>query len=321
MKHIDTIVSDPETIEISDVKPVVSVVIPSYNSAQNIKSCLLSLRAQRTELPFEIILVDSSDDGTDIIVDKKFPEVRMFHYQKRHYVGSARNIGIEQAKGEVILFLDTDCIAPPTWIDQMYQALQTKQADGIGGSIENGTPLSISGSVGFYLEFFRFFPYDNKHYITPFLLGGNCGFRKEVFKTLRYYEVYDENRVGEDFYFTWRLSQKGKNLIFIPSISVKHLNKTGLLKVLRYQYKFGLGACSYRYYVSQRITRFLMKFPFLTFLLPVAIVPWIGSYVVRRLGILELIKFVSVIPLVYIGNYFWAVGFYRELLIKKSSAN
>jgi glycosyltransferase involved in cell wall biosynthesis len=319
MEQIDTIVSDREVTENNDSKPVVSIVIPSYNSSQHIKQCLQSLRAQRTELPFEIILVDSSDDGTNLIVEKEFPEVRMFHYQERHYVGPARNIGIEQVKGEIVLFLDTDCIAPINWIDQMYRTIHSKQVDGLGGSIENGTPLSITGSAGFYLEFFRFLPYDDRPYITLFLIGANCGFRKEVFKNARFCDYYDEKRIGEDFYFTWQLSQKGKKLIFIPSISVKHLNRKGLLKVLRYQYKLGLSACCYRYLVSPKIMRHFIKFPFLIFFLPVAIVPWIGSFVLRRLGIIELVKFMTMFPLLYVGNYIWAAGFFRELLIKKSN--
>jgi glycosyltransferase involved in cell wall biosynthesis len=233
MKHINKNESGGETTEISDAQPIVSVVIPSFNSSQTIRDCLKSLRAQKTELPFEIILVDSSDDGTELIIDQEFPEVRMFHYQERHYVGSARNIGIKQVKGEIVLFLDTDCIAPPNWVDQMYRTIHSKQVDGIGGSIENGTPSSITGTVGYYLEFFSFIPYDNLSYTTPFLIGANCGFRKEVFKNARFCDSYDEKKIGEDFYFTWQLSQQEKRLIFVPSISVKHLNRKGFLKVLR----------------------------------------------------------------------------------------
>jgi len=318
MKHVNTIVSSHGKTEISDAKPIVSVVIPSYNCARTIRHCLQSLRAQRTELPFEIILVDSSFDGTELIVEKEFPEVRLFHYQERRYVGPARNIGVKQVKGEIVLFLDTDCIAPLNWIDQMYRIIHSKQADGIGGSIENGTPLSITGSVGYYLEFFRFLPYDDTPYITSFLIGANCGFRKEVFENARFCDSYDERRIGEDFYFTWQLSQQGNNIIFVPSVSVKHLNRKGLLKVLGYQYKLGLSACCYRYYVSPKIMRHFIKFPCLTFLLPIVMVPWIGSFVLRRLGIIELVKFMTMFPLLYVGNFIWAAGFFRELLVKKS---
>jgi hypothetical protein len=66
---------------------------------------------------------------------------------------------------------------------------------------------------------------------------------------------------------------------------------------------------------------FLMKLPYLTFFLPAIIVPWIGSYVLRRLGIIEFLKFVIMLPLLYGGNYVWAIGFFRELLIKKSNTD
>lgn len=307
--------------ENADSKPVVSIVIPSYRSVQTIRKCLGSLRAQVTEIPFEVILVDSSDDGTDLIVKKEFPEIRLFHFQERHYIGPARNIGIEQTKGEVVLFLDTDCIAPPTWVDQMYRTIQSQQADGIGGSVKNGTPLSITGSVGYYLEFFRFLPHDDIPYIVPFLVGANCGFRKEVFNTIRPFDCYNEKRIGEDFYFTWQLSQLGKKLIYAPSVSVKHLNRRGLVKIMHYQYKLGLSACSYRCMVSPKIMRIFIKFPYMIFLLPVVIVPWIGSFVLRRRGMFEFLKFMIMFPLLYAGNYIWAAGFFRELLIKSSNLN
>jgi len=319
MKLMNTIVNRRKATKSNDLEPLVSVVIPSYRSSQTIRKCLQSLRSQRTDLSFEIILVDSSDDGTDLIVDKEFPEVRLFYYQERRYVGIARNIGVEQAKGNVVLFLDADCIAPPNWVDQMYRTIQSQRVDGIGGSIENGTPLSLSGSVGFYLEFYRFLSYEGMPHISPFLIGANCGFKKGVFKDVRYSDDYDEKSIGEDFYFTWKLSQQGKKIIFAPSISIKHLNRKGWLKVLRYQYKIGQSACNYRYLVSPKIMHYFMKFPFLTFLLPIVVVPWIGSYILRRIGIIEYLKFITMFPLFYVGNNIWAAGFYRELLVKKSN--
>ncbi len=295
-------------------KPVVSVVIPSYNSASTIRACLQAIRAQSTDLPFEVFLVDSSADGTDQIVANEFPEVRLFHFEKQLSAGLARNIGVEKAGGEIVLFLDTDCLAKPTWIGQMYKTIQGFGVDGVGGSVENGTPWSITGTVGFYLEFFRFLAYKGKSYPTLFLMTGNAGFRREVFESTQYHDM----SLGEDFLFSWRLTKQGKVLLFLPSISIRHINRTGLLHVLRYQYKLGLGACSYRYDVSPRIMRPLESLPILTFLIPIWTMVWIGYAVLRRCGILEFLKFVVLLPLLYIANGVWAVGFYRELRNQKS---
>ena len=298
----------------SHVNPVVSVVIPSYNSARWIRQCLRATRAQSTELPFEVIVVDSSDDGTEQIVVNEFPEVRLFHFQERRSVGTARNIGVEKARGEVVLFLDTDCVAKETWIGQMYTAIKSLGADGVGGSVENGTSWSITGSVGFYLEFFRFLAYNGRPYTTIFFIGGNSGFRREVFRSAQ----YDNMNVGDDFTFAWQLAKQKKKLLFLPSVSIRHMNKTGLLKVLRYQYELGMGAYAYRHNVSPSIIRPLESLAILTFLMPVGIMAWIGCIVLRRRGVLEFFKFLLLLPLLYVANNVWAIGFYRALRNRKS---
>ncbi len=293
--------------------PVVSIIIPSYNSAIYVRECLRALRSQSTKLSFEIILIDSSDDGADRIVADEFPEIRLFHFPQRCSVGSARNIGIEKARGEIVLFLDTDCVINPTWIEEMGSAIQRFGADGVCGSLENGTPWNWAGTTGFYLEFFRFLPFDGKPHPTPFLVGGNSGFRREIFRSIRYHDA----SAGDDFTLSWQLAKEGKRLLFLPSVSVRHLNKTGWRKVLHYQYKLGMAACSYRSQVDPNLVRHLEKFSILTFLMPLAVLPWIGFVVLRRRGVLEFLKFAVLLPLFYLANNFWALGFYQALKNRK----
>ena len=301
-------------------------MIPSYNSSEYIRKCLCSLRLQKCEISFEIILVDSSDDGTDKIVRKEFPEVKTIKCRGRTYVGSARNIGIENARGEIILFIDTDCIAPPDWVDRMYRAIKKSNADAVGGGLENGTPSSITGTVGYYLEFFRFFPdrhskYNDRLEKASFLVGANCGFKRTLFDKIKYYDGFDETKVGEDFYFCWQLLQKAKQISFAPGIFVRHQNRTGLARVMRYQHKFGIGACYYRYHVSKGVMKIFLKIPWISFLMPFAVIPWIGYYVLKRLGKIELIKYIIMLPLVFLGNFFWTYGFFRQINIIKKNQN
>ncbi len=179
----------------------------------------------------------------------------------------------------------------------------------------NGTPWNIGGSVGYYLEFFRFFAHDGKPHSTPYLVGGNCGFRREVFRTARYGDI----SVGDDFTFNWELMNQGRELLFVPSIAIEHLNKTGLSDVLRYQYKLGLGACSYRSDLSPRIMGVLRRLPILVVFMPLAVMAWIGGTVLRRRGFLEFVKFVLLSPFALVANCVWAAGFLRGLVTKKGS--
>jgi glycosyltransferase involved in cell wall biosynthesis len=299
------------------VRPLVSVVIPSYNSSKTIRKCLAGLAAQTTSIPFEVIVVDSSDDGTEEIVRSDFPEVELVHYKGRRSVGTARNCGFERAQGTIILFLDTDCVPNPAWVKEMVAGIDLLDADGVGGSVENGTPWSITGTTAFYLEFFRFLNYPGKPSTTPFLMGGTSGFRRSVLENSR----YPHRSVGDDFIFGWQQVDSGKKLIFLPSVSVTHINKTGIRTVFRYQYKLGKGACTYRYLCSPGIMRIFEALPSLVFFMPIAVMPWVGWTVLRRRGILETLKFGVLLPVLIAGNGTWSLGFYRELIRRKSLKN
>lgn len=295
-------------------KPVVSVIIPSYNSKTWIRKCLNAICSQVTQLPKEVIVVDSSDDGTDKIVANEFLEVRLFHFEKKLNAGLARNKGVEKAHGEFVFFLDTDCIVKPTWIDDLYKAIHDHKVDGVGGSVENGTPWSFLGSAGFYLEFFRFLPYKGKSYQTIFLMTGNAGFKREVFTNTKYPDL----SLSEDFLFNWQLKQQGRILLFLPFVSVTHMNRTGLKQVFNYQYKLGKSACFYRSQVSPGTMRVFKKLPILSYSIPFAIMIWIGYIVLRRRGILEFLKFVILFPLLFLANTVWAYGFHKQLKDKKT---
>ena len=64
-------------------KPLISIVIPSFNSEKYIAKCLNSLKNQITKIPYEIIVVDSSKDHTPSIIKEQFPFVRLIQLKKQ----------------------------------------------------------------------------------------------------------------------------------------------------------------------------------------------------------------------------------------------
>ncbi len=91
--------------------PLVTVVIPVYNSAKFLAAALDSVFAQ-TYRPIEVIVVDdgSTDNSAEIVRD--YPKVQYF-YQSNQGVSVARNVAIAAAKGEFIAFLDADDLWKP----------------------------------------------------------------------------------------------------------------------------------------------------------------------------------------------------------------
>ena len=98
---------------------MISVIIPSYNSEHTIEKCLDSLRNQSYRGEHEIILIDSSADTTPQIVSSKYPEIQLIHLEKKTDPGTARNIGIKEAKGDILALIDSDCIAAHDWLDNI----------------------------------------------------------------------------------------------------------------------------------------------------------------------------------------------------------
>lgn len=105
---------------------LVSVIIPVYNVEQYLRRCIDSVLAQEYD-NIEIILVDDgSTDNSPLICDeynKNYANVKAFH-KENGGLSSARNYGIENAKGEYITFLDSDDYIHPSFVDRLVQLLQ-----------------------------------------------------------------------------------------------------------------------------------------------------------------------------------------------------
>lgn len=96
--------------------PLISVVIPTYNYAGFLSKAVESVLGQ-TYKNFEIIIVDDgSTDNTRSLIKKEWP-VRYF-YQENKGVAAARNTGIEQSKGDYLVFLDADDWLQPDALEQ-----------------------------------------------------------------------------------------------------------------------------------------------------------------------------------------------------------
>ena len=97
----------------------VSIIILNYNGGNIVLECVESVY-QTKNIDFEIILVDNnSSDNSHFQCKKKFPEIKLF-CNKENMGLAARNIGIENSEGNFIVFLDSDTIVTPSWLQNLY---------------------------------------------------------------------------------------------------------------------------------------------------------------------------------------------------------
>ena len=110
---------------------LVSIIIPVYNVEKYLAECIESVLKQ-TYQNIEILLIDDgSPDNSGKICDEyeeKDSRVRVIH-KENGGVSSARNVGLEQANGEYITFIDSDDFVSESYIEELYIALENGNSD------------------------------------------------------------------------------------------------------------------------------------------------------------------------------------------------
>ncbi|MCF8380746.1 MAG: glycosyltransferase [Bacteroidales bacterium] len=118
--------------EIHSKPPLVSIVAIAYNEEQNVLRCISSLAAQKTKIPYEIIIVNNnSTDNTQDIIDK----CNVFSViETNKGPGFARQAGMNVARGRFHLTADADSVYPATYVQSMYKKLNKKNIIGVFGT-------------------------------------------------------------------------------------------------------------------------------------------------------------------------------------------
>jgi len=290
--------SSPKTSKLFPINelPVISVIVPSYNSAGTIRRCLDSIVAQNTALTFEIIVVDSSTDNTPDVVDEYSSSVILVQSQSRLYPGPARNLGIKKARAQLIAFTDADCVVDTDWIDNIHRAHQTH--DAVGGRILNGTPHNPFGTALYFIEFSEFD--SNQDRIVSSVPTCNMSYKKQVFEK---YGLFPDVFWGEEYIFNTSISEK---IFFSGNVVVTHMNRKEFSGTVRHAYKVGNGCALSRILTNQ--LGFLFRYKLL--------IPSLWSY--RFLKIAKnsiqagsLLSFVVTMPFIVIDLIAWNLGFLK----------
>jgi glycosyltransferase involved in cell wall biosynthesis len=249
---------------------MISVVIPSYNSENTIGLCIDSLIHQSYQGEYEVIVVDSSSDNTPRVVSGAYPQVKLIHIDNRTDPGTARNIGIGEAKGEIIAFTDSDCIPLDGWLESIAAVhMSQPQYKIIGGVIRNGNESDDSvGLAGYLAEFREFLPGQSKREVVH-IPTCNISFKRQVFKD--YGPFQGEYYPQEDLVYNYSLVEKGEKILLDPTIEVFHNHRSRLREFLMHQWKIG-GATSRVLRTVRLPGSSLARHPFLNFV-PILFVP------------------------------------------------
>ena len=198
----------PTTI-MSDLR--ISVVIPHLNQPQMLARCLTSL-AENTRPPDEIIVVDN---GSEMMPD--VPENVTLLREETPGPGPARNLGVTHATGDVLAFIDADCLARFDWLEEAARAIA--RADILGGDVRIGYVNPARLTV---LEAYEsIFAYQMRRYIAEenFTGTGNLVVRREVLDAVG---PFAGLTVAEDRDWGQRATALGYTITYVPRMRVYH---------------------------------------------------------------------------------------------------
>ncbi len=241
-----------EQIQVS----LVSIIVPVYNQEAYVGKCLKSI-CQQSYHNLQIIVVDdgSKDRSRDIIEEWERRDSRIFLVSKENEgVAFARRDGLKYAKGDYVVFVDSDDTLPSSAIKDLIEPAERYGVDVVIGNsnrlyvagikrcsqilsaIPNVTlPLLIEGKELFEKYYISFFGID----ILPVNMWGRIYRRSVIDMAMREECLFDKNclHMGEDEYF---------NLILFP-----HLKSIYVTDKIVYTYRFGGITSVYNRYLKE----------------------------------------------------------------------
>lgn len=109
-----------------------SIIVPIYNAEKYLRQCLESILVQKGA-DFELLLIDDDSKDASLQICNQYaaknPHVRVFHQQQNMGVSAARNLGIQQACGEYVLFVDSDDFVAPEYLCIINEAVNENVFD------------------------------------------------------------------------------------------------------------------------------------------------------------------------------------------------
>lgn len=200
----------------------ISVVIPAYNEEANIYNCLQSItNANYPREKIEVIVVDNgSDDNTRTIAEGLADIVLRDDYLK---ISGLRNLGVEHATGEIICFIDADCIVTPDWLQAASMYIDNKEVVAWGAPPE--TPEKATWvQKTWYLIRKKEKPIQK----VDWLESMNLFVRKELFTKTGGFD--NKLETCEDVDFCYRLREYGE-IIADSSIKTIHLGEAATIRI------------------------------------------------------------------------------------------
>jgi glycosyltransferase involved in cell wall biosynthesis len=224
-----------------------SIVVPVYNRPDEVDELLESLSSQ-TFKDFEVVIVEDGSKITCKDVCEKYANILDLHYyyKENSGPGQSRNYGVERARGEYVLIVDSDAVAPRGFMQAIDDELQRQPSDAWGGpDAAHESFTDVQKAISYAMTSF---------FTTGGIRGGkkqldkfyprsfNLGIRREAYLALGGFSKTRFSKMslyGEDIDFSIRIYKAGYSCRLFPEAWVWHKRRTDFRKFWRQVYNSG----------------------------------------------------------------------------------
>ena len=219
---------------------MISVVIPTHNGAHRLPALLRALDDQTLDRDaFEVVVVDDgSTDETAAVVENS-GIARLVRAPQSLGQGGATNLGIEHARGEVIVFTDDDTVPTPAWLENGLRAVQASPSGLVAGHVD--LVLDERPTVPALMDFGRGYLDQRLNVEDGFGATANLWARRDVLERLGRFNAGAAWQT-HDRDFGERARLAGLEMVYAPDVVVRHPTRDRARDLARVAYRLGLGA-------------------------------------------------------------------------------
>jgi mycofactocin system glycosyltransferase len=248
--------------------PAVSVIIPVKDQPADLAECLASLR----ELDYpaeklEILVIDdcSEKEVAGFVLNSG---VRIIRQDTNRGPAFCRNFGAAETRGDILAFLDADCLAGVDWLNELLPFFTVSSVGAVGGYIEGHYRRSFLDRyerAASSLNMGRHLIFEGKSESSFYVPTANLLVARPAFESCGGFN--QDMRIGEDVDFCWRLRNSGYSLLYAPYGTVGHKHRNALGKMLKRRGQYGTSeAPLYHAHPDKKKTMSFSIYPFLAFL-------------------------------------------------------
>lgn len=240
---------------------MISVIILTFNESEYVCRCIEMVKKSRGDFSREIIVIDNgSNDNTDVLLRKRYPEVQLISNHKNLGVARARNQGLRLANGDYMVFLDADSEVRSNTLSSLLSYMEFHSNVAVAGPKLLYPDGTLQYSCRMFPSLLTFIcrglgvsdehQFLRKHMMVAFnhqaqqtvdwVLGACQMIRRSALKDIG---ILDEHYFFgyEDIDFCYRAQQKSWMVAYVPSaIAVHHYQRRsarrGLFNLLKWQH-------------------------------------------------------------------------------------